>query len=158
LNLNLTVPSLRGIIKIHESEAPVRPVVNWQNAPAYTIAQLLTDTLEMHAPLPYTYMLSTLQLIEDLQGVPYEENIKMTSFDTNNVYTNIPTSEQIQIMRTMPTHTHTNSNITDETLNLVNLTVNQNYFTFKGQHFITEEGLAMGAPTSALFSEFYQQF
>jgi hypothetical protein len=33
LNLNSTVPSLRGFIKIHKPEAPTRPIVNWQNAP-----------------------------------------------------------------------------------------------------------------------------
>jgi len=35
--------------------APVRPVVNWKNAPAYSLAQMLVKVLSSHTPLPFTY-------------------------------------------------------------------------------------------------------
>jgi hypothetical protein len=52
VNLNPTAPNIRGLIKIHKQEAPIRPVVNWTNAPAYKVAKLLTKTLQAHIPLP----------------------------------------------------------------------------------------------------------
>lgn len=80
----------------------------------------------------------------------------MASFDIKNIYTNIPTPELIQIITETRTHNHTHINITDKTLNIANLILNQNYLTFNGQHFTQDEGLAMDARTSAIFSEFLQ--
>jgi hypothetical protein len=34
MNLNPTAPTLRGLIKVHKEGAPIRPLVNWKNAPA----------------------------------------------------------------------------------------------------------------------------
>jgi hypothetical protein len=32
IDLNPTPPMIRGLIKIHEEDSPIRPVVNWKNA------------------------------------------------------------------------------------------------------------------------------
>ena len=29
--------------KIHKDDAPIRPIVNWKNAPAYKLAKMLSD-------------------------------------------------------------------------------------------------------------------
>jgi hypothetical protein len=55
VNLNPTAPNIRGLIKIHKIEAPIRPVVNWMNAPAYKLAKLLTKLLQTHIPLSYSF-------------------------------------------------------------------------------------------------------
>ncbi|GFG33545.1 hypothetical protein Cfor_01032 [Coptotermes formosanus] len=57
-------------------------------------------------------------------------------------------------MKTTLIHNHNGENIIDEILALVKATINQNYFYYNNQYF-KKEGLAMGAPTSALFSEFF---
>jgi hypothetical protein len=35
VSLNPTAPKIRGLTKIHKIDSPIRPVVNWKNAPAY---------------------------------------------------------------------------------------------------------------------------
>jgi hypothetical protein len=55
ISLNPTTPRLRGLIKIHKTESPIRPVVNWKNAPAYKLAKMLVDVLQTHTPLPYAF-------------------------------------------------------------------------------------------------------
>jgi len=40
--LNPTAPSIKGLIKLHKPEYPIRPVVNWGGAPAYKLARLFT--------------------------------------------------------------------------------------------------------------------
>jgi hypothetical protein len=39
-------------MKIHKTDSPVRLVVNWQNAPANKLAQMLAKTLQTYLPLP----------------------------------------------------------------------------------------------------------
>jgi hypothetical protein len=39
INMNPSPPYIRGLIKIHKPEAPIRPIVNWKNSPAYKLAK-----------------------------------------------------------------------------------------------------------------------
>jgi len=53
MNLNPTLPTIRGLVKIHKETAPIRPVINWKNAPAYKVAKVLVKKLKTYMPLPY---------------------------------------------------------------------------------------------------------
>jgi hypothetical protein len=54
-NPNLTPPTIRGLIKIHKEDSPIRPIVNWKNVPSYKLAKTLPKKLEIYTPLPYTF-------------------------------------------------------------------------------------------------------
>jgi len=45
INLNPSVLSIKGFIKLHKPEHPIRPVVNWRGAPAYKLAQLFANKI-----------------------------------------------------------------------------------------------------------------
>ena len=63
INMNPSAPSLKGLIKLHKPEHPIRPVVNWQRAPAYNLARLFTQKIRLLAPLPSRYNLPTISHI-----------------------------------------------------------------------------------------------
>ena len=44
-----------------------------------------------------------------------------------------------------------------EIMKISQIIIKQNYFKFQNELYIQEEGLAMGAPTSSIFSEIYPQ-
>jgi len=46
--LNPSPPMIRGLIKIHKTDSPVRPIINWKNAPAYKLATKLSNELEIY--------------------------------------------------------------------------------------------------------------
>jgi L-arabinose isomerase len=50
-----TAPTIRGLVKIHKEGAPVRPVINWKNAPAYKLTKILSKELQAYIALPYTF-------------------------------------------------------------------------------------------------------
>ena len=52
INLNPSAPSIKGLIKLHKPEHPIRPIVNWRGSPAYKLAQLFTNKFRLIAPLP----------------------------------------------------------------------------------------------------------
>jgi hypothetical protein len=43
--MNPTAPTIKGLIKIHKEHAPIRPIINWRNAPAYKVTKMLTRKL-----------------------------------------------------------------------------------------------------------------
>ena len=82
VNMNPTSPHIRGLIKVHKPDSPIRPIVNWTNAPAYKLAKQLVQFLNTHLPLPYAYNIkNTIHLINDLGEIPWNNNLCMASFD-----------------------------------------------------------------------------
>jgi hypothetical protein len=55
VNMNPTAPNLHGTIKLHKPNTPIRPIINWKNAPAYGLAKKLSKLLHNHLKLPNTY-------------------------------------------------------------------------------------------------------
>jgi hypothetical protein len=146
---------LRGLIKIHKEGAPIRPIVNWKNAPAYKLAKMLAKKLVSHIPLPYTFNITnTVQLINNLTDIPYGSS-KICTFDFTNMYSNIPTKELLKIINTMCEEQGMCEKTKQEIIKLSQILLEQNYFRFHDTIYIQNEGLVMGAPTSSMFSEIY---
>jgi hypothetical protein len=78
------------------------------------------------------------------------------SLDVDNMYTNIPVDESINIMKKRLTE---NNSLSKEkildTCRLAKLITKQNYFQFNGKYYIQNEGLAMGSPLSGILAEIY---
>ena len=73
------------------------------------------------------------------------------------MYTNIPTSELIKIIDKARQDNYVEDSLKLDIIKLSNIIIEQNHFQFSGETYIQSEGLAMGAPTSSTFSEFYLQ-
>jgi predicted nucleotidyltransferase len=100
-----TSPYSRGLVKIHKPDAPIRPVVNWINAPAYKLPRKLVQLLTTHLPLPCAYNIkNSLHLIRDLCEIPWNQDLCMASFDISNMYTNIHTDQLADIINTLCHH------------------------------------------------------
>jgi hypothetical protein len=159
INLNQTALSLKGLTKIHKLEAPIRPVVNWKNAPAYKAAKTVTKNLLTYIPLPYCFNVrNSTHLIEDLHEIPYDQNIRIASFDITSMYTNISTHDLMTIIKEICQNNQIDINVQEDIMKLTKTIRDQNYFQFKNENYIQTEGLTMGAPTSAILSEIYMQF
>jgi hypothetical protein len=73
INLNPTPPTIRGLIKLHKSELPIRPIVNWTNAPAYKMARIVIKKCASHIPLPHIFNIKNpTHLITDLNEIPIQ--------------------------------------------------------------------------------------
>jgi hypothetical protein len=158
INLNPAPPTIRGLIKIHKTETPIRPTVKWVDAPAYKLGKKLAKGINKYIPLPRTFNAkNSIQLMKDLTDIPYETDLKIASFDITNMYTNIPTNELSDIKH-LCIQNNVDLTIQTELKQLFNSILSQNYFQFNNSYYLQELGLAMGAPTSSIFSEIYLQF
>jgi hypothetical protein len=73
------------------------------------------------------------------------------------MYTNIPTEDLMEIIKAACLNNNVEVNLTHEIIKLSKTIIDQNYFQFLDKTYIQTEGLAMGAPTSSIFSELYLQ-
>jgi hypothetical protein len=108
---------------------PIRPIVNWKNAPAYKLTKVFNSILEDAAFLPYAYNIkNTTQLTQELKQITIDNNTKLASLDISNMYTNIPIAETKNILKQALINNLTQQNELDEILNWYDIITQQNYF------------------------------
>lgn len=103
-------------------------------------------------------MKNTTQLLNDLTEIPYDQNLKLPSFDIMNMYTNIPTSELLIIIDKACQNNNIKNCLKLDIIKLSKTIIDQNYFQFLDKTYIESDGLAMGAPTASIFSEYCLQY
>jgi hypothetical protein len=84
-------PEPAATIKLHKPNTPIRPLIKWKNAPAYELEKQLTKTLQKYLNLPYTYNVRYFNhLMMELKTTELNSNMRICSFNIENMYTNIP--------------------------------------------------------------------
>jgi len=126
-------------MKIQKTDSPIRPVVNWLNAPAYKLAKMLARKLQTYLPLPYDFKLkNSVQLIDILRKIPFHPNLQFVSFDITNMYSNVPTDDLINIIDSMCDQHNISSKLKLELINISNTIIKQNYFRFINTFYLQE--------------------
>jgi hypothetical protein len=72
------------------------------------------------------------------------------------MYSNVPTNELIKPTDMMCDKRGISEELKQEKRKISQITIKQNYFQFRNTLYL-QDGLAMGAPTSSIFSEIYLQ-
>jgi len=157
-NMNPSAPSIKGLIKIHKPDQPIRPVVNWRNAPAYKLSKLFTEKVCQLAPNPNAFNIKNSQeLLHDLKNTPILPQHTLASLDITNMYSNIPVEETRTILENTLTQNLVESHTKQELLGWYDIITKQNYFLHKDKTLFQKDGLAMGAPSSGLIAEMFLQ-
>ena len=113
---------------------------------------MLSKKLEIYTPLPYTFNVKNT-VHKWLLEIPYDQDLKFASFDISNMYSNIPTNELIKVIDLMCDQHDITEELKHEIMKISQILIKQDYFRFQDTVYTQEEGLAMGAPASSVFSE-----
>ena len=73
------------------------------------------------------------------------------------MYKNIPTDELLTIIESAHINNDVEESLKRDSLKLLKVVIDQTYFRFMNQRYVQHDGLAMGAPTSSILSEYYLQ-
>jgi hypothetical protein len=124
------------------------------------LAKALNKILHKKLELPNAFnVTSSSSLTQELASIEVDEHIQLCSFDIQNIHTNIPVSDLLNTIRDIITRNNiTTKGECTEILNLLELIIDHNYIQHNDQYYKQTEGLAMGAPTSAILAEVYIQF
>ena len=145
VNINTSPPTLKGLPKVHKTNIPIRPIINWRNAPAYHLAKLVSDIITKEIPLPNTFNVkNTVQLIKDLQEISISECTHLASFDIKDMYTKIPTKNLPQILNLICNQTQTPKEFQQKLTTLLRTVLKQNYFQYKNQIYKQNTELPWG--------------
>jgi len=128
-NMNPSAPSIKGLIKIHKPDKPLRPVVNWRNAPAYRLSTLFTDKINRLVPPPNSFNIKNTQdLLKNVDDTPVLPHYTLASLDITNFYYNIPVKETRTILANIMTQNLIDPQTKQELLKWYDVITKQNYF------------------------------
>jgi len=155
--LNPKAPILRGQPKTHKENVPIRPVINYRNAPTFKICKYLNTKVQNSLVWEKDYSIKNCyDLIDKIKEIQIPEDTIFLSFDVNNMYANIPKHETLQILEKdlKNSNTLTKNEIID-IMKLSKVTIEQNYFEFNKCFYEQIDGLPMGSPFSGLLANIY---
>ena len=69
--MNPQTPRLKGMITVHKDNMAIRPVVDYSQTPAYLLAKELNNILDTFLPLPNTFVMDSLQLMNEVSDIPF---------------------------------------------------------------------------------------
>jgi hypothetical protein len=88
--LNPAPPVMKGLIKLHKEQNPIRPVVIMCSSPSYKLAKFVSKHLSNLLCLPYSFNVkNSFQLINYLLDIKFDPQYSLCSFDISNMYTSI---------------------------------------------------------------------
>jgi 5-bromo-4-chloroindolyl phosphate hydrolysis protein len=108
MQMKPNAPYLNVLIKIHEQDAPIWPVVNNRPTRAYKLEKFLTNQLTQFLQLPYTYALkNTSEVANELSNLHIDNQHRMATFDIKDLYVKLPIRDIIQATKFWLNRQHT---------------------------------------------------
>ncbi|CAD7078346.1 unnamed protein product [Hermetia illucens] len=163
INIDTTnIPRMYGLIKIHKTNHPLRPIVDTRNSIVGPIASFISKILTPYKN-NFFNIKNTDNLIGKLSRLNLEEfynkdSIILASLDVKDMFTNIPTVAATNFVITkfgkcIEKRWHIKG---DELKNIMLFTMKElNFFQRNGQIFKQTGGLAMGSPLAPIMADLY---
>lgn len=131
-------------MKIHKKDTRIKSIINWKNAPSYKLAKILAEKLQTCILLPYIFNVrNTAHLINDLNEIPYDQNLKLASFVITNMHTNIPTNKLLTIIDKASESNNIKNSLRLDIIKLSKTIADQNSFQSSDKTHLQTESLAL---------------
>ena len=155
--------NLYGTIKAHKNLPPdglpkSRPIVNTLGSLSYAHACLLDNFLQPIAQSRPSYLKNSYELKQQLQQLQLPPTrVRLFTADAQSMYTNIPINRAIKkLSRYMDRNRERFPEIPmDAAIDLLQIILKNNFFTFGDLTFKQKKGIAMGIPPAVAVANLY---
>jgi hypothetical protein len=155
LRYHFRLPIFYGLPKVHKTPMSLRPVVSSTNSLLAVFSVWLDYKTKELLPLVDSYLKNSTTLIQTLQNLSIPKNALIFTADAKSMYTNIDTDIGITSIReflhsnerNLPTHFPTNL-----FLNILEIVMTNNIFSFADTYWLQLCGTAMGTPVACAYA------
>ena len=152
---------LYGLPKIHKPDFNLkfqfRPIFAAYKTPSYNLAKFLVPHLNHLTTNEFTCS-NSYEFVNDIKHLKINNDCILASFDIENLYTNIPLTETIEICLSK-LFTHPTSTFIGMSRNfckiMLELAVKHCFFIFNNKYYKQLDGLGMGLPLSPTFANIF---
>ena len=154
-------PRFYGQPKIHKPGVPIRPIVSYSGSPLYNLNKYIANILKAHVKDENKNAKNSTTFFNYIRNVPIDDDEIMVSFDVISLYTNIPITDTLNIIKDYVNNDDQFNRKTakpqDKFLDLLHLFVTNTWYTFNSQFYQQTDGVAIGDPASSTTAEIYMQ-
>ena len=155
-------PHMYGLPKIHKPNVPLRPIVSCRGSACHPLSQFLVKVINPLAGKTESYVKNSTHFVTMIKDMPVTSDIQMVSFDVVSLFTNVPTTEALAIVRNKLEEDTTLQERTplpiDNIMEMLTLCVTTTAFQLGTEHYQQKEGMAMGSPLSPVIANIYMEF
>ena len=135
---------------------PIRPVVSFSGSPTYNLSKWLNNQFKQITNCNFQYTLTNNHdLVQKIGDIDIPPQAILVSFDVTNLFTNVPTSEVLDIVRDRLIDSNIPDNQVNDFYTLFDICFQQNFFKFNDVTYRQKDGLAMGLPLAPLSADLF---
>lgn len=152
-------PKMRGIPKVHKEGVPMRPITSGIGSAPHRIAKILAKPLtKLLGSISNSHLKNSGDLLDRLKQLDFSHK-KMASFDVTALFTNVPVQGAMKAIemaiKDIPTEELPIPK--PHFLQLVELCLDFQAFSYNDKEFAQVDGLAMGSPLSPVAACLYME-
>ena len=132
-------PRSFGQPKIHKPGVPIRPIVSYSGSPLYNLNKYIASILKAYVKHENNNAKNSTPFSNYIRNFPIEDDEIMVSFHVTSLYTNIPISDTLNIIKD---YIHSDDQFARKTailqntfLDLVNVVLTTTWYTFNSQFY-----------------------
>lgn len=151
-----------GLPKIHKSGVPIRPIISAVNTYNYNLAKYLDEILKPLIKDNKMMLIDTFDFVNKVSKLDHEKDKYLVSFDVESLFTNIPTTETIELILDLAfKNEKKNGKILfhglrrNDLKKFLVICTQQSHFQFNGEFYDQIDGVAMGSPLGPLFANVF---
>ena len=152
-------PRFYGPPKIHKPAVPIRPIVSYTNSPLYQLSRYIADILRPYTKLNQQHCKNSNDFSQFIRQQTIDPDEIMVSFDVESLYTNIPITDALLVIKDLLNNDTTLQDRTnllpDQISELLEFLLRTTFFIFNGEFHKQTDGVAMGGPASSIVAEIY---
>lgn len=155
MDSSTNIAKFYGLIKIHKSNFPARPIVSQCGAPGFKLAGFMNDILNRIFPEKGFHLTNTLDLVKQLKSIELSTDDILVSFDVVSMFTSIPIDLLLKIIKKREKDIQKLFNINWTLFSaIMNFVLKQcAIFSYKNSLYKQKDSLAMGSPLSPILAK-----
>ena len=147
-----TSPKFYGLLKIHKTNTPLRPIVSSRGSVTYGVAKVIAKILKPLVGKSSHHIQSTKDFVDRVSKVTLQPGECFCSYDVAALFTSVPVDKALNIIEDLLEQDITLNDRTvlsvQNIIELLGFCLYIRYFSFQNKFYELVEGAAMGSPVS----------
>ncbi|XP_071959853.1 uncharacterized protein [Antedon mediterranea] len=148
--------------KIHKMNNPLRPIVDYTGSIMYNLSRSLADILVPLVGNSIHHVTNSLEFVNDIKDIKLQPNETLVSYDVVSLFTKTPVNKSLKIIEE---RLHCDKQLSERTwlhindiMELLQLVLTTTYFSFRGDIYQQNSGMAMGSPCSPIVANLFMEW